>query len=670
MNESQLQAIVAALDQITTRIGQAADTLQQQAQKMQKPAVIDTADKQQSEQLQELRDQNKQFQSSMFNVQNILSSFMGKQQQQIDEDSVRNRVADGQVQNVRIIGLTSDVAQLLSSNARNSSQQEQQGGSLLMRMLMPLLGLLGVAGVSMGAFEAGPGPVGSLLAAVGKFIDVVTGFKNKIGAFADMLGRIPGQISSFFGTSFDDLLLNITSRIEKMFPTIAAKILDIGISIGKRASDIIDLVPNGFRRIASMVGSALGIVFKGGIKGLKFIPYIGNLVNFYFAYQRFSTGDIAGGFMELASGLADFVPGIGNILGIGLDLYLMYRDVTTTPEERTSLVPGMFKSMLQSIKSFFTNALSNIPNMPVLGNIYRFGQGIQRILSGDVAGGMKQSIEAVVGWIPFAGGAILQAFDALSSFFTMSAEPMNAASNVAPSSSLGSTIGGYIRQKFSSMGSFARGAIAAVGGPLAAMFASFGASGDAELSSMLRQDGSSAIVQNINQVGNDINSAYASAVGNINQNGIGKLKELDPTLQSLNANINSLNVGSLTQLQDKMSSISSVAQQAAQNTQLISDFASRASVNMPTDISGVTADITSEQNVTNSILSDYSNNSQALMSRLLEANIQQINALNVIARIMDAKSFDVNVNPQINVQGAGGGDASVPNTQLNAQGPE
>ena len=661
MNESQLQAIIAALEQITTRIGQAADTLQQQAQKMQKSAVIDTADKEQSEQLQELKSQNKSFQTSMFNVQNILSSFMGKQQQQMDEESVRNKVQDSQIQNVRIIGVTSDVAQLLASNAR-SNQQEQQSGGLLMRMLMPLLGLLGAAGAAMGAFESGPGPVGSLLAAVTKFADVITGFKNKIGSFADFIGRIPQQISNFFGKNFDDLLLDITSRIEKMFPQVASKILDIGLSISKRASDIIELVPGGFKRIASMIGSALGTVFKGGIKGLKLIPYIGNLVNLYFAYERFSTGDIAGGFMELASGLADFVPGIGNILGIGLDLYLMYRDVTTTPEERTTLVPGMFKSMLQSIKSFFTSALSNLPNMPVLGNIYRFGTGIQRILSGDVAGGMRQSIEAVVGWIPFTGGAILQAFDALSSFFAMTAEPAGASANVASSASLGSTVRGYIAQKFSSLGSFARGAIAAVGGPLAAMFASFGFSGDADLTSMLRQDGSSAIVQSINQAGNNINNSYASAVNGINQNGISRLKDLDVSLQSLDANIGTLNVGSLNQLQDKMSSISSVAQQAAQNTQLISDFAASASVNMPTNISGVTADITSEQNVTNGILSDYSNNSQALMTRLLEANIQQINVLNLLAQILDNKSFDVNVNPQINLQSEGGSGDNGPAT--------
>lgn len=666
MNESQLQAIITALDQITVRIGQAADTLQQQAQKMEKPAVIDTAEKQQNEQLTELKNQNRQFQSGLLNVQNILSTFLGKQQQQVDEESVRNRVQDSQIQNVRIIGLTSDVAQLLSSNARNANQQEQQGGSILMRMLMPLLGLLGAGAAAMAGFEAGAGPVGSLLAAVTKFIDVVTGFKNKIGMFADTLLKIPQQISNFFGKNFDDLLLDITSRIEKLFPTVASKILDIGLSIGKRAADIIDLVPGGFKRIASLIGSALSSVFKGGLKGLKLIPYIGNLVNLYFAYQRFSSGDIAGGFMELASGLADFVPGIGNILGIGLDLYLLYRDVTTTPEQRTSLVPGAFKSAMQSVKSYFVSMLSNIPNLPILGNIYRFGQGISRILSGDVAGGMRQSIEAVVGWIPLAGGAILQAFDALSAFFNMTAEPVSAAATPASGASLGSSIGGYIRQKFSSLGSFARGAIAAVGGPLAAMFSAFGASGDADLMNMMNQDSNNAIVQNINQVGNNINGAYANAVNGINQNGINKLKELSPTLQNFDASINAMNAGSLDQLQGKMANINAVAQQAASNAQLISDFASRASVNMPTKISGVTADITSEQNVTNSILTDYSNNSQALMNRLLEANIQQINALNMIARIMDQKSFDVNVNPQINVGGGDGSELGQPVTQLNA----
>lgn len=665
MNESQLQAIITALDQITIRIGQAADTLQQQAQKMEKPAVIDTEEKQQNEQLTELKNQNKQFQSGLLNIQNILSTFLGKQQQQVDEESVRNKVQESQIQNVRIIGITGDVAQLLSNNARSVNQQEQHG-STLMRALIPLLGVLGVGATAMEGFETGAGPAGSLLAAVTKFIDVVTGFKKKIGMFADTLLKIPQQISNFFGKNFDDLLLDITSRIEKLFPTVASKILDIGLSIGKRAADVIDLIPGGFKRIASLIGSAPSKVFKGGLKGLKLIPYIGNLVNLYFAYQRFSSGDIAGGFMELASGLADFVPGIGNILGIGLDLYLMYRDITTTPEQRTSLVPGMFKSAVQSVKSYFISMLNNIPNLPVLGNIYRFGRGIQRILSGDVAGGMRQSIEAVAGWIPLAGDSILQAFDALSMFFNMTAESVGAVTSPPSSTSLGASIGGYIRQKFSSLGSFARGAIAAVGGPLAAMFASFGASGDADLMSMINRDSNNAIVQSINQVGANINDTYTNAINGINQNGINKLRELSPILQNFDANISALNAGSLDQLQGKMANINAVAQQAASNAQLISDFASRASVNMPTKISGVTADITSEQNVTNSILTDYSNNSQALMTRLLEANIQQINALNVIARIMDQKTFDINVNPQINVGSYGVSELGQPVTQLNA----
>jgi hypothetical protein len=33
----------------------------------------------------------------------------------------------------------------------------------------------------------------------------------------------------------------------------------------------------------------------------------------------------------------------------------------------------------------------------------------------------------------------------------------------------------------------------------------------------------------------------------------------------------------------------------------------------------------------------------------LEIGVQQVNAINVVARIMDNKSFDVSVNPQISV---------------------
>ena len=199
------------------------------------------------------------------------------------------------------------------------------------------------------------------------------------------------------------------------------------------------------------------------------------------------------------------------------------------------------------------------------------------------------------------------------------------------------------------------------------MFAAFGASGDADLTGMLSSSNDSAIVQNINQVGNNINSAYNNAVNGINQRGIDNLKQLNPALETLNSNIASLNAGALDQLQGKMSSINAVAQQAASNTQLISDFANRASSNMPMNVSAVTADITSEQNVTNNILSDYSNNSQALLSRLLEAGIQQINGLNLIARILDAKSFDVNVNPQINVAGSDGFEDASSNTQQGAK---
>lgn len=645
MNEAQLQAIITALDQITSRIGQAADSLQAQVERMSPKAVITTEDKQQNEQLLQLKDQNSKFQSGLLNIQNVLSTFLGKQQQTADEDSVRRVVQEQQIQSVRIVGLTDSVAQMLSSSAAKGGAQNDGSGSILMKMLMPLLGLLGAAGAAMVGFESGPGPVGSLMAAVTKFVDAITGFKSKIVNFVTMIENVPRKIGQFFG-NFDNLLLDFTANLEKSFPRIASMILDLGVSLGKRVTDVVELIPGGFRKVISFIGSTLGTLFKGGAKALKVIPYIGNLMNIYFAYERFSSGDIKGGFMELASGLADFVPGIGNALGIGLDMYLMYRDATTTPEDRNALGSGGWQGILQSIKAAFTSALSRIADMPVLGNIYKFGLGIKRILSGDIYGGFKESMQAVIGWIPFVGSTMMTAFNAVESFFGMAQQPVEAAAAPAAGGSIVSTIGSYIRQKFSSLGSFAKAAIAAVGGPLASMFSVFGVSGDADLSVMLNKDSSNALTQNLNQVGANINNSYQNALSTINQRGINQMNQLSGAVENFDNNINNLNTGSLNALQGQMSNINNISQQAANNVKMISDLSSQSK---PLAVSAVTADITSEQNVTNNILSEYSNNSQSLLSRLLEIGVQQVNAINVVARIMDNKSFDVNVNPQISV---------------------
>tara|TARA_Y100000593_G_scaffold80904_1_gene151140 strand:+ start:575 stop:2689 length:2115 start_codon:yes stop_codon:yes gene_type:complete len=68
---------------------------------------------------------------------------------------------------------------------------------------------------------------------------------------------------------------------------------------------------------------------KGIMKGLgKKIPGIGLLLGAGLAYdQFFNEGDITGGFLELGSGIASLVPGIGTAVSTGLDAVSIARDM-------------------------------------------------------------------------------------------------------------------------------------------------------------------------------------------------------------------------------------------------------------------------------------------------------------------------------------------------------
>ena len=44
---------------------------------------------------------------------------------------------------------------------------------------------------------------------------------------------------------------------------------------------------------------------------LKFIPFVGSLINFGFAIMRFKEGDIFGGILEVISGIIGLIPGCG-----------------------------------------------------------------------------------------------------------------------------------------------------------------------------------------------------------------------------------------------------------------------------------------------------------------------------------------------------------------------
>ena len=73
-------------------------------------------------------------------------------------------------------------------------------------------------------------------------------------------------------------------------------------------------------------GATKGLL-KGGLKmGIKKIPFLGLGAAALFAGQRALAGDFAGAGLELASGGASMIPGLGTAASLGIDAALMARD--------------------------------------------------------------------------------------------------------------------------------------------------------------------------------------------------------------------------------------------------------------------------------------------------------------------------------------------------------
>ena len=115
-------------------------------------------------------------------------------------------------------------------------------------------------------------------------------------------------------------------------------------------------------------------------KGLKFfkpVPVIGSIFSFYFAWDRFKKGDITGGFLEIASGIASlagvFPPAMpfAMALSIGLDMINLYRDVTgksTTESKTPSTAKSWLKDKMLKLGEYISKSCYN---WPVIGSLIR-----------------------------------------------------------------------------------------------------------------------------------------------------------------------------------------------------------------------------------------------------------------------------------------------------------
>ncbi len=90
----------------------------------------------------------------------------------------------------------------------------------------------------------------------------------------------------------------------------------------------------GAKTLGKTVGKSLG---KGAGKSvLKKIPFVGLGLGAAFAIDRLRKGDFSGALMELGSGAASMIPGVGTAVSLGLDAALIAKDVVDTKNQEAT----------------------------------------------------------------------------------------------------------------------------------------------------------------------------------------------------------------------------------------------------------------------------------------------------------------------------------------------
>lgn len=190
-------------------------------------------------------------------------------------------------------------------------------------------------------------------------------------------GRIGGALTGM-ATAAASMGGSVIEGAKGIGSTIAEKASGAGKAIAEGASRAKTVVSE---RVGKIVDAGKGLVGAGAKEGaekvagkgaakaagkmaIKKVPIIGLLAGVGFGISRAAQGDWAGAGMEVASGLAGTVPGVGTAASVGIDGALIARDAmkegqgTPTPQEPPKIAPSApkFVSPTLSVQPSVTKA--------------------------------------------------------------------------------------------------------------------------------------------------------------------------------------------------------------------------------------------------------------------------------------------------------------------------
>jgi len=248
------------------------------------------------------------------------------------------------------------------------------GMSFIKKLIGPaLLVLGGLAALVTGLMSDGPLKGLLNILSKGGIIGGIKLFKSmavkQVGKFTTLFAKIlPKNMFGSLIKSAKGFLGSITKFLLKPFAKLGGKAAGKGIF------------------------GAIGKLFGKFIKPiLGKLPGIGTLISFGFAFSRFKKGDLIGGLIDVASGIAAMVPGVGTGISIGLDVLNAFLDVKKGgKDEKVEPKGSGFK-----LSDFFGKIKDKIMNNFPVKNLVQFWDGAKMVFSGDIKGGLTEMAYAI-----------------------------------------------------------------------------------------------------------------------------------------------------------------------------------------------------------------------------------------------------------------------------------
>lgn len=297
--------------------------------------------------------------------------------------------------------------------------------------------------------------------------------KLPIGQIIESVSYLPRFISgTFLNPAWQKKsiikLFSFVKNIAKPFEAVADTLSKFG-NVGKFVGNYVKAIGfsisgNLFKKLTS-AGVA---VFGKFSRFLRVLPFIGTILGFYQAYQRFNEGNYVQGTLELASALTAWIPGIGPALAIGINFVQTILDQGFNPIQTISLIgkgkvgQNILSLLASKAPQYLARVAKFFKALPFIGSIISFGLAAQDFNKGNILSGILNLTSGIAALFPGIGTAISIGVDLLN-WFLGTDTGKNVTENIVTGvSNIGSWLNGvwdWISEKVSAIGEYILDAI-------------------------------------------------------------------------------------------------------------------------------------------------------------------------------------------------------------------